>query len=137
MEVCDMAVRKKPIRDWYDIMIEFKEMNSMSCRPSKKKLKEGTVIDMDKSVRWNIEEVDRHNEGVDLEVKTLNTKKNKWRDSLIQEVLEKIVDEVTSIKNTSQANFLYQYTMNNFGDMSIEYTFDKMQELVDLFNDVL
>lgn len=137
MEVCDMAVRKKPIRDWYDIMIEFKEMNSMSCRPSKKKLKEGTVIDMDKSVRWNIEEVDRHNEEVDLEVKTLNTKKNKWRDSLIQEVLEKIVDEVTSIKSTSQANFLYQYTMNNFDDMSIEYTFDKMQELVDLFNDVL
>lgn len=135
MEVFNVA-RKKKTRDWFDIQNEYMEMCNMSCRPSKKKLKEGTVIDMDKSVRWNIEQVEKHNKEVEDEVKTLNTKKNKWRDTLREEILEKIVVEADLIDNTKQADLLYQYVMSNFGDFSIQYSFEKMEELVDLFNDV-
>lgn len=44
-------------RDWSDILTSWDIMNSMPSRPTYPKLAEGTVIDEEKTVRWNREEV--------------------------------------------------------------------------------
>ena len=85
--------RKKDIRDWTELIDDLEKMCAMPCKPTRHRLKPDTVIDEDKSVKWNREEVQRQNDLYEQEVKDLNTKKNKFRDSLYDEVIEKIADE--------------------------------------------
>lgn len=74
---------------------EFKDWQDMSCRPSIiKKLKEGTIIDEEQSVRWNREEVQRRNEEYEKEVKQLNALKNKARDAFYEKLYMFIMNEV-------------------------------------------
>ena len=70
------------MRDLYDIKCDLEEMANMSCKPSTTKPKTGDIIDEDKSVKWNREEVVRLQNEYEKEVKELNTAKNKRREKL-------------------------------------------------------
>ena len=56
--------------------------SSMSCKPSAKRYPENYVLDEDKTVRWNREQVKKHNDAVEEEVKRLNSEKNAKREEL-------------------------------------------------------
>ena len=64
--------------NWDKISSDYKKACMMSCRPGDgfQNVKVGTVIDEEKSVRWNREEVDRLRLAYDEEVKRLNREKN-------------------------------------------------------------
>lgn len=64
--------------DWDKIASDYDKACRMSCRPGDnfRKVKVGDVIDEEKSVRWNREEVERLRLAYDEEVKRLNREKN-------------------------------------------------------------
>lgn len=127
--------RKKDIRDWTELIDDLEKMCAMPCKPTRHRLKPDTVINEDKSVKWNREEVQRQNDLYEQEVKDLNTKKNKVRDSLYDEVIEKIADETDLPKDKVKPIWSYAYAeSHSYGIRSVVST---VEELIDLFNDVL
>ena len=64
--------------NWDKISNDYDKACMMSCRPGDdfRKVKVGDVIDEEKSVRWNREEVERLRLAYDEEVKRLNCEKN-------------------------------------------------------------
>lgn len=130
-----MPRKKKIIRDWTELIDDLEKMCAMPCKPTRNRLKPDTVIDENKSVKWNREEVQRQNDLYEQEVKDLNTKKNKFRDSLYDEVIEKIADETDLPKDKVESIWFYAYGKSHH--YGIHSVVDTVRELIDLFNDVL
>ena len=109
----------------------------MDVRPKTKKVKEGTVIDEDKSVKWNREEVKRLNDAYVEEARSLRRKRNekeaKVREELVKAVnaeLDKKVSEETVKKMI--ANVDEQESGEGAINQSIA-----MEDLIDLVNSVI
>lgn len=126
---------KKQIRDWTEIIDDLERMCAMSCKPTRHRLKPDTVIDEDKSVKWNREEVQRQNDLYEQEVKELNSKKNRLRDSLYDEIYEKISYELDIPKDKAKPIWAYAY--NEGHSYGVHGVVQLVMELIDLFNDVL
>ena len=118
--------------DLYDIKHDLEVMANMSCKPSWKKPKTDDVIDEDKSVKWNREEVERLQKAYDEEVKILNTEKNKCRDDLYKELYKVIRKEVVGITlNDAQQIFNYAYSEgHSYGYNEVFNTLDELIHLI-------
>lgn len=125
---------KKVIRDWDEITEDLEKMSNMSCKPTGHKLHPDTVIDEDKSVKWNREYVKEHNEKYAQEVKDLNTKKNKWRDELHEEILNKISKELDI--TTDKAKEVWNYA-REISTGSYYSTINKVEDLIELISKIL
>ena len=124
------------MRELYDIKCDLEAMANMSCKPSFKKPKNGDVIDEDKSVKWNREEVERLQKAYDEEVKRLNTEKNKCSDNLYKELYKVIRKEVGGITlNDAQQIFNYAYAEgHSYGYNEI---FNKLDKLIYLIGGIV
>lgn len=102
---------------WNDVVAKFFDYYNMSCKPDFKRMKQGTIIDEDKSVRWNKEQVLKNNEDYDKEVARLNTLKNKARDEANECALlyiqNKVGNNCSKDKALSILNFAYEYSHAN------------------------
>lgn len=80
---------------WSDIVSDWEVMEKMSCKPKgMRRYRVDEVIDEEKSVRWNREEVERRNEAYAAEVKALNTAYNKAHNAVIEKALKYIIANV-------------------------------------------
>lgn len=120
-----------------DIYKELFATYEMDVRPKTKKVKEGTVIDEDKSVKWNREEVKRLNDAYVEETRSLRRKRNekeaKVREELVKAVnaeLEKNVSEETVKKMIASVD--EQESGEGVTNHSIA-----MEDLIDLVNSVI
>lgn len=122
------------MRDWKEIENSWDNMVSMSYRPINPKLKEGTVIDENKSVKWNREEVKRINALRDDELKKLNTAKNLERDKLEDEIVKKLADEgkITYTK----AKKIYSYVYSQDHSWGLGAVINTAHDLMDFFLEV-
>lgn len=122
------------MRDWKEIENSWDNMVSMSCRPINPKLKEGTVIDENKSVKWNREEVERINALRDEELKKLNTAKNLERTKLEEEIVKKLADEgkITYAK----AKKIYSYAYSQDHSWGLGAVINTAHDLMDFFLEV-
>ena len=107
------------------------EYEKFSCKSKLRKYKVGEVIDEEKSVRWNREEVERLNKLHEDEVKALNTKKNLLYTTLIKAIKEYIM------KNTDvsepQATKIWEYLYSHYHAYGIEECLANLNELLLLF----
>lgn len=124
------------MRDLYDIKHDLEVMANMSCKPSWKKPKTDDVIDEDKSVKWNREEVIRLQNAYDEEVKKLNTKKNKCRDYLYKELYKVIRYEIKGI-TINDAQQIFQYAYNKGHSYGYNEIFTKLDELITLIRGIV
>jgi DNA replicative helicase MCM subunit Mcm2 (Cdc46/Mcm family) len=86
---------KNIVKSWDEIKEKWANYEKFSCQPANyKKMKEGTIIDEEMSVRWNKEQVAKNNEGYNKELVEKQKEKNKLRDDVLQDIYAKIVDEV-------------------------------------------
>lgn len=85
---------KDVVKDWDEIQREFETMEKMSCKPNFRKLPKDWVTDENQSVKWNREQVALNNQNYDKAVAELNTKKNKARDSIMEDIYLFAQDEV-------------------------------------------
>ena len=100
-------------RDCSDILTSWDIMNTMHTRPSYSKLAEGTVIDEEKSVRWNREEVERRNDLREQEIIDLRNAKKGVQDNLEEEIIHKFAKEydvpIESVKKIYSYAFLQDH----------------------------
>ena len=128
---------KKHIKTWDQIQDDFDRMNAMSCKPSFNKLKTGTVIDEEKSVKWNREQVELNNQKYQEEVKRLNTIKNKARDEVYESIYERIAEDVGHGITKQSAIKIWNYAFEyghafGFNDIKIA-----LFNVIDLIKDIL
>ena len=123
-------------RDLVDIEMDMISMEKIICKPDWNKPKIGTIIDEEKSVRCNREEVDRLREKFDNEVKALCTQKNKKRDDLQNETYIVIQNEVKGISlNKAKKIWNYAYAEGHAAGWS--HVFSILREVCDLVDEVL
>ena len=121
--------------NWEKIVEEWTAWENMSCKPKTKRIKEGTVLDEDKSVRWNREEVERLNKEYDAVVAELNTKRNKARDMLYEHIYEYIIDEVGHNCTKKKATAIWDYAYEQghaYGLSEIHCYLDEIIVLADV-----
>lgn len=93
------------LRDLFD---ELRNVDNMNCKPTFKRLKDNEVLDEDKPVRWNKEQVQKNHEDYDREVARLNTLKNKERDEVLSNIYKEIQSNVTGLGEKG-AKAIYRY----------------------------
>ena len=93
------------LRDLFD---ELRNVDNMNCKPTFKRLKDNEVLDEDKPVRWNKEQVQKNHEDYDKEVVRLNTLKNKERDEVLSNIYKEIQSNVTGLGEKG-AKAIYRY----------------------------
>lgn len=124
------------MRELDEIKDDLVELSLMSCKPDFKKPKNNDVIDENKSVIWNREEIQKLQKEYDDEVKRLNTQKNKKRDSLYEEVYEYIVKNISGI-TIDGAKKIFDYAYQEGHATGFHDVFCILEELINLFDDVL
>ena len=130
-------MKKKEIRSFDLIKEDFRDMETMSCKPSFVKPKNGAVIDEDKSVKWNREEVARLQAAYDEEVKRLNTEKNKWRDELYDELYVAIQNEVGGGISVNDASAIFWKAYERGHSAGYSEVFGYLNDLMDFVGDIV
>ena len=128
-------MKKNPTRPWEDIILDLQGMSVMSCKPTFSKPHLGDIIDEDKSIRWNREQIAKKIMDYEKEVKDLNTKKNELRDKLHKEAIDKIAYylDITPDK----ARYIWGYAYTEGHSIGYQEVIDIVEELIILFEDVL
>ena len=124
------------MRELYDIKRDLEEMVNMSCKPSYIRPKTGDVIDEDKSVKWNREEVERLQNSYDEEVKKLNIAKNKRRDDLYKELYKVIRKEVGGI-TIKDAQQIFSYAYAEGHSYGYNEVFIKLDDIIQLVGGIV
>lgn len=93
-----------------------------------------SVIDEDKSVRWNREEVEKANEAEKFRVREEKAIRSNMIDKLTEDIVRVVSNE--SGLSEKKVEVVYIYAMNETSSSSIWETIDTLDELVDLINEV-
>ena len=111
------------------------QVNSISCKPGPEftKVSRGTVIDEEKSVRWNREEVERLRNEYDEEAKRLNRIKNEKYNEAVERIINLISKETGLSKE--KAGKLWSYAFYKYHADS-DSLFLNLEELCDLYNEL-
>jgi len=124
--------------DWYDIQNEFDAMSKMSCVPiGIYKLPAGHVLDEDKSVKWNREQVELNNKKYQEEVARLNTLKNKRRDEIMGMIYEKISYEVGHNLDRKKAEAIWNMAWERGHSYGISDVMGNLNDLIELAQKIL
>ena len=104
------------------------EAAMFSTVPKEKALKPGTVIDEEKSVRWNREQVEKSQENYQNEVKRLRKEQNRLYTELKKDVLKYIEEEMEHPVTERQKELIYS-TAYEYGHSSSYEFFNKVDEI--------
>lgn len=121
-----------------EIKLLWKNWQAMSCKPTDmKKYPQDAVIDEDRSVRWNREEVARRNEEYAKEVARLNTRRNIARDDVYNMLYEYIIDEVGNGCTLNKAKLIWDYVYSVAHHSGDSELFATLSEVIDFATSLL
>ena len=122
---------KKNVIYFDDLIDALYEWESFSCKPARRKMKSDEIINEDKTVRWNREQVIKNNEEHEKEVKMLNQEKNSKLIKFKELCYSYIIQETNvSIEKAKQ---IYSYLYNEYGELKT--IIESLDNLLDLFKD--
>lgn len=116
----------------YDIFLK-----TFSCRPDRSEYpypKVGDVIDEDKSVKWNREEVERLRDAYNERVKELNKMKSKI-NAAYEDKFIKLLAKDNGLSNWV-AKLVYAYAYMDSHDSGIYAVRGTFEDVADLLNDI-
>ena len=125
------------VKTWEEIEDDFRRMDSMSCKPNFTKLPRGWITDENQTVKWNREQVELNNQNYQKAVAELNTKKNKMRDIVLNDIYERIQYQVGHNLSLKSAIKIWNYAYeigHGFGFNEIKC---HLGEIMDLVADIL
>lgn len=114
-----------------EIRDKIRKWETFSISPDCKKFPHYTpshVVDIDKSVRWNREQVDIANKARSEESARLIAERNKLHDQVVDIVKAYIVQETNC--NQTESNIIYNYVHDSYTDDFI----DTLDEVIELYN---
>lgn len=100
------------------------------------KLSDNAIIDEDKSVRWNREEIKKHNENRKAIILENKKQKNQLYEAWKQKVLEEIMKEGFT---TKQAEHIYDFAYDeagSIGDSTLVGIYDAVTYVVQFLNEL-
>lgn len=125
------------VKDWEEIEREFVDMSRMSCKPNFTKLPKGWITDENQSVKWNREQVELNNRNYQKAVADLNTKKNKARDDVLNDIYKRIQYQVGYNLSLNSAIKIWNYAYENGHGYGMREIKCYLDEIVDLVSDIL
>lgn len=142
MEKGGISLGKKKLKTWVQIKKDYDDAMAFSCVPDGiKKLPENHVIDMEQSVRWNMEHVQSNNNEYLKEVTRLNKIKNKLRDAVLDDVYRKIQEETGHGLSIEDARNIWDYAWKQSPSepclSAFSETVDILLDLIDLIQKIL
>lgn len=133
--------------DWNPIVEDFKKVENLSTKPDRTKFpkyKMNAVIDEDKSVRWNNEEIERRNAAFKKEASRLQTVKSHEYNKVINAIVDIVTNElITSglFKNEAIAKEKAYKIYNKAYDESHSYgIYDvlvKIDDYIDFITEIM
>lgn len=135
--------------DWFIIINEFEDAFEISCKPNKEKFPRvaiGTVIDEEKSVRWNREKVEEYRRSYEEEEKRLRKIKNDRINQIVDVVIELIANELYNIPYfkgmdediiRKKAEKIYYKAYDHGHSSGIRDVLTYVEEYVDLITDMI
>ena len=134
--------------DWDPIMEMFRKADALPKKPNPEKFKRYPatyIVDEDKSVKWNIQEVTRRNEAWDNEYKRL---KNEYNEAIAKTkgyIIEAISDYICNViklvpdadKAYEKAKIIYSKAYeesHSYGDKEVLCT---VEDLVDFLESIM
>lgn len=125
------------MKTWEEIEDDFRRMNSMPCKPNFTKLPKGWIADENQSVKWNREQVELNNKNYQKAVADLNTKKNKARDDVLNDIYEYIQSEVGNSLTRKSAIKIWNYAYEIGHSCGITEIKIHLDEIIELVSDIL
>lgn len=125
------------VKDWEEIEREFVDMSRMSCKPNFTRLPKGWITDENQSVKWNREQVELNNRNYQKAVADLNTKKNKARDDVLNDIYKHIQYQVGYNLSLNSAIKIWNYAYKNGHGYGMSEIKCYLDEIVDLVSDIL
>ena len=125
---------------WYAYIEEFKNINCMNTQPSKLGYVHpniGTVIDEEKSVRWNREEVDRLRAEYDKKASELKREKDLKFNELKKNILNTIVDILDNKITKKSALALWERSWEDGHTDCIKQVFFELDRNIELIEIIL
>ena len=115
-----------------ELRIDYQKVCEMSCIPVNiKKVPLGYIFDEDKSVKWNIEQVEVNNRNYYLEVMKLKSERSECINVLLEDIYTAIQEDMSCEISIEQAKIIwgYAYDMGHSGGV-----YDIFSHLYDLMN---
>lgn len=125
------------VKTWEEIEGDFRLMEFMPCRPDFTKLPEGWITDENQTVKWNREQVELNNQNYQKAVAELNTKKNKARDVVYEDIFKKIQDEVGHNLSRNSAIKIWSRAYDEGHSCGFHTIKCYLEELIDLVSEIL
>lgn len=119
----------KTIEDGYEMLFKAYEMKT---RPNKKKVADGTIIDENKSVKWNREQVTLLQEQYKETVTELKKKQNEAIKKAKDVILNAVVDYMDYSILVSDAEKIFDYVENHTSGDGLYTKSSTMYELLNL-----
>ena len=119
-------------KTWDELRNEYRKVCEMSCIPANiKKVPLGYIFDEDKSVKWNIEQVEINNRNYYLEVMKLKSERSDCMNVLLEDIYTAIQEDMSCEISIEQAKIIwgYVYDMGHSGGV-----YDIFSHLYDLMN---
>lgn len=116
-----------------DLMELADAWNRFSCKPVRRKMKTGEVIDENKSVKWNRDQVCKNNEEYEQEVKRLNTEKNNLLVKFQSHCCSYIMQETGVSLEKAKKIYLYIYMEKH--SYGLHEAITALDDLLVLFKD--
>lgn len=121
-----------------DLKTRWQNWYNMSCKPTDiKKYKTSDVIDENKSVKWNREEIERRNANYNREVANLNTKRNIAREDMYKMIYAYIIDETGGKCNESKAKIIWDYVYRENHHSGSNQLFEALDDMLEFINELL
>ena len=119
-----------------DIKQDLKSLEEVSVKPDFDRPKEGDILDENKSVVWNREQVASLQIAYDDELKRRKADKQQKHSQLMAELYDAIVSEVGNI-TTGDAAAIYSYAYEEGHSGGYDNVFVYLEELMDLIGDIV
>lgn len=99
-----------------------------------KLLKENAIIDEDKSVKWNREEVVRRNKGIKKEIQDNKNARNAANEQFNQDIISVYAKEYDM--KQSQVSLIYSYVLQQSCSHDVQEILDTLEDLLSLIDQV-
>jgi len=124
-------------RPFEDIIAEMTKQEAMSIKTNLPMYHVGDVIDEEKSIRWNREEVAARNAARDVAILNLRKQKAEWRARLWAEMEDAIVGALNDRVTAKGAEMLWSFVYDDAHSAGLEEVLNKLYDLLEIYKEMI
>lgn len=125
-------------KSWGELRHDYSQVGEMSCVPANiKKVPLGHIFDEDKSVKWNIEQVEINNRNYYEEVIKLKSEKSECMNVVLEDIYTAIQEDMSCEISREQAKTIWDYAYDIGHSGGVYDIFSYLSDLMDFVENLL